>query len=75
MTEMEVFVRARSKPVRYHAYAQVSNESLNASVAIAEHVVLQPFECTILHAKLLADNLEPFIFRMFLSISTLQTGF
>ena len=48
--------------VWYHAYAQVSSESLIAPVAKAQDIVLQPFERTILRAKLLAANLEPFIF-------------
>ena len=60
---MKVIVRAHSKPVWYHAHAQVNNESPNSSVAIAQDVVLQPFERAILRAKLLVDNLEPFMFR------------
>ena len=32
-------------------------------MAIAQDVVLQPFECAILRAKLLVDNLEPLLFR------------
>ena len=32
-------------------------------MAITQDVVLQPFERTVPRAKLLADNLEPFIFR------------
>ena len=63
LTTMKVIVRAPSEPVWYHAYAQVSNESLNLSVAIAQDVVLQPFERAILRARLLIDNLEPFMFR------------
>ena len=63
LTAMKVIVRAPSEPVWYHAHAQVSNESLNSSVAIAQDVVLQPFERAILRARLLVDNLEPFMFR------------
>ena len=51
-----------SKPVWYHAHAQVRNETLNAPVAIAQDIVLQPFVCTILRAKLLANALELFLF-------------
>ena len=60
---MEVLVSAPSRPLWFHAHAQVSNESLSASVALAQDTILQPFECTILRAKLLVDNLEPYIFR------------
>ena len=63
LTAMKVIVRAPSEPVWYHAHTQVSNESLNSSVAIAQDVVLQPFERAILRAQLLVDNLEPFMFR------------
>ena len=49
--------------MRYHAHAHVSSESLNPPVAIPQDVVLQPFERVILRAKLLIDNLEPFMFR------------
>ena len=63
LTAMKVIIRAPSEPVWYHARAQVSNESLNSSVAIAQDVVLQPFERAILRAKLLVDNLESFMFR------------
>ena len=64
VTAMKVIVRAPSKPVWYHAHAQVNNMSLSASVAIAQDVVLQPFERTILRANLLVDNLEIFIIRI-----------
>ena len=43
--------------------AQVCNESLSTSVAISQDIVLQPFERAIVRAKLLADDLEPFMFR------------
>ena len=60
LTAMKIIVRSPSEPVWYHAHAQVSDESLNSSVATAEDVILQPFERAILRAKLLASNLEPF---------------
>ena len=63
ITAMKVIVRAPSEPVCNPAHTQVSNKSLNSSVAIAQDVVLQPFERAILRAKLLVDNLEPFMFR------------
>ena len=44
-------------------YIPGSNESLLASIALAQDTVLQPFERTILRAKLLVDNLGPYIFR------------
>ena len=39
------------------------NESLSTSVTIAQDIVLQPFERVIVRAKLLANDLEPFMFR------------
>ena len=63
LTAMKVVVRAPSRPVWYHAHAQVSNQSLSASVTLAQDTVLQPFESTISRAKLLVDNLEPYVFR------------
>ena len=63
LTAMRVIVRAPSEPVWYHTHAKVSSELLNSSVAIAQDVILQPFERAILRAKLLVDNLEPFMFR------------
>ena len=62
LTAMGVIVRARSQPVWCHAHTQISSDSLSASVALAQVTVLQPFERTILRAKLLVDNLEPYIF-------------
>ena len=63
LTARKVIFRAPSKPVWYQAHAQVSNELLNASVAIAQAVVLHSFELTISRSKMLPDNLEPFIFQ------------
>ena len=63
LTAMKIIIRAPSEPVWYHAHAQVSNESLSTSVAIAQDIVLRPFERAIVRAKLLADDLEPFMFR------------
>ena len=62
LTAMKVVVRTPFRPVWYHAHAHVSNESLSASVALAQDTVLQPFERTILRAKLLVHNLEPYVF-------------
>ena len=56
LTALKVVVRAPSRPVWYHAHAQISNESLSASVALAQDTVLQPFERTMLRAKLSVDN-------------------
>ena len=63
LTAMKIIIRAPSEPVWYHAHAQISNESHSTSLAIAQDIVLQPFERTIVRAKLLADDLEPFMFR------------
>ena len=63
LTAMKVLVRAPSKPVWYHAHTQVSNETLSAPVATAQDTVLQPIERKILRAKLIVDDVDPFIFR------------
>ena len=75
LTAMRVIVRAPSQPVRCHAHTQVNNKSLSASVALAQGTVLQPFERTILRAKLVVANLEPYIFRNVLIISQAPTRF
>ena len=63
LTAMRVTVPAPSHPVWRHAHTQVSSQSLSASVALAQDTVLQPFELIILRAKLLIDNLEPYLFQ------------
>ena len=63
LTAMKIINRAPSEPVWYHAHAQVGNELLSTSVVIAQDIVLQPFERAIVRAKLLADDLKPFMFR------------
>ena len=55
LTAMKIIIRAPSEPVWYNAHAQVSNDSLSTSVAIAQDIVLQPFERAI--------DLELFMFR------------
>ena len=63
LTAMKVVVRARTGPVWYHAHTQVSNETLNSPKVLAQDVVLQPFERTILKAILVSNDLESFAFR------------
>ena len=63
LTAKKVVVCAPSRPVWYHAHAQVSSEELPASVALAQNSVSQPIERTTLRTKLLVNNLEPYAFR------------
>ena len=63
LTAMKVVVRAPTRPMWYHAHAQVSDEFKKIPVALAQNVILQPFERAILKAKLLTDNLDDYAFR------------
>ena len=56
LTALEVIVRAPTRPVWYHAHTQVSNETLSSPVMLAQDVVLQPFERTILKTKLATND-------------------
>ena len=66
LTTRKIIVRAPSRPVWFHAHAQLRNESIAISVALAQDNILKPFERTILRAILLVDNVEPYIFGKFL---------
>ena len=63
LTSMKIVVRAPVKPVWHHAHTQVGDDSLATPVALENDIVLQPFERTVVKAKLLIDNLEPLIFQ------------
>ena len=63
LTSMKIVVRAPVKPVWHHAHAQVGDTSLATPVALDSDLVLQPFERTVVKAKLITDTLEPLIFQ------------
>ena len=63
LTAMKIVVRAPAKPVRHHAHAQTSDETLSSTVVLDQDVVLQPFERAVLRAKVVTSNLEAFAFR------------
>ena len=63
LTSMKIVVRAPVKPVWHHAHAQVGDVSLATQVALDSDLVLQPFERTVVKAKLITDKVEPLIFQ------------
>ena len=63
LTSMKIVVRAPVKPVWHHAHAQVGDTSLATPVVLDIDLVLQPFERTVVKAKLITDTLEPLIFQ------------
>ena len=63
LTSMKIVVRAPVKPVWHHAHAQVGDTSLATPVALDSDLVLQPFERTVVKAKLITDTLELLIFQ------------
>ena len=63
LMSMKIVVRAPVKPVWHHAHAQVGDTSLATPVALDSDLVLQPFERTVVKAKLITDTLEPLIFK------------
>ena len=56
-------VRVPVKPVWHHAHTQVGEPSVATSVALDSDLVLQPFERTVVKAKVVTDDLEPLIFQ------------
>ena len=60
---MKIVVRAPVKPVWHHAHTQVGDTSLATPVALDSDLVLQPFERTVVKAKLITDKLEPLMFQ------------
>ena len=63
LTSMKIVVRAPVKPVWHHAHTQVGDPSVTTSVALDIDLVLQPFERTVVKAKVVTDDLEPLIFQ------------
>ena len=63
LTSMKIVVRAPVKPVWHHAHTQVGDPSVATSVALDSDLVLQPFERTVVKAKVVIDDLEPLIFQ------------
>ena len=63
LTSMKIVVRAPVKPVWQHAHTQVGDPSVATSVALDSDLVLQPFERTVVKAKVVTDDLEPLIFQ------------
>ena len=63
LTSMKIVVRAPVKLVWHHAHTQVGDPSIATSVALDSDLVLQPFERTVVKAKVVTDGLEPLIFQ------------
>ena len=63
LLSMKIVVRAPVKPVWHHAHAQVGATSIATPVALDSDLILQPFERTVVKAKLITDALEPLIFQ------------
>ena len=63
LTSMKIVVRAPVKPVWHHAHTQVGVASVATPVALDSDLVLQPFERTVVKAKLVTNDLEPLIFQ------------
>ena len=63
LTSMKIVVRAPVKPVWHHAHTQVGDASVATPVALDSDLILQPFERTVIKAKLVTDDLEPLIFQ------------
>ena len=61
LTSMRIMVRAPVKLVWHHANTQVGDASVATSVALDSDLVLQPFERTVVKAKLITNELEPLI--------------
>ena len=64
LTSMKIVVRAIVKPVSHHAHTEVGDASLATPVASDSDLVLQPFERTVVKAKLITNELEISIFQI-----------
>ena len=64
MTSMKIVVRAPVQPVWHHAHTQVGDSTLTVPVALDRDLVLQPFERTVVKAKVVTIKLEPLVFKM-----------
>ena len=63
LTAMRIVVRAPVKPVWHHAHAQVGDSDVAIPVALAQEVVLQPFERMVARASVVTTKLEPLFFQ------------
>ena len=63
LTSMRIVVRAPVKPVWHHAHVQVGDSDVAIPVALAQEVVLQPFERMVARASVVTTKLEPLIFQ------------
>ena len=63
LTSMKIMLRAPVKPVCHQAHTQVGDASVATPVALDSDLVLQPFERTVVKAKLITNELEPLIFQ------------
>ena len=63
LTVMRIVVGAPVKPVWHHAHAQVGDSDVAIPVALAQEVVLQPFERMVARASVVTTKLEPLIFQ------------
>ena len=63
LTSMKIVVRAPVKPVWHHAHTQVGDDSVATPIALDSDLVLQPFERTVVKAKLITSDFEPVIFQ------------
>ena len=75
LTSMKIVVRELLKPVWHHAHTQVGDASVATPVALDSDLVLQPFERTVVKAKLITNELEPLIFQnVILNAATADTS-
>ena len=63
LASIKIVVRAPVKPVWHHVHTQVGDVSVAFPIALDSDLVLQPFERTVLKAKLVTNTLEPLIFQ------------
>ena len=63
LTSMRIVVRAPVQPVWHHAHTQVGDFTLAVPVPLDSDLVLQPFERTVVEAKVVTAALEPLVFQ------------
>ena len=63
LMSIKVVLRAPVRPAWHHAHNQVCDPSLAVPVALDSDLVLQPFERTVVKAKVVTTDLEPLIFQ------------
>ena len=67
LISMKIVVRAPVKPVWHHAHTQVGDAFVATPVALDSDLDLQPFERTVVKAKLVTSDLDPLIFQKVIS--------